>query len=140
MMTAVTHRIINVIPAIRYRDAATAIEWLCRAFGFAEHMVVPGGAGMIAHAQLTYENGMIMLGSARDDDYGRLIAPIEKGQSATMGIHVVVKDADAHYARAAAAGAEILAEPSDPEYGGRFYSCRDLEGNVWSFGSYDPMA
>jgi uncharacterized glyoxalase superfamily protein PhnB len=57
-----------------------------------------------------------------------------------MGIHVVVKDVDAHYAQAVAAGAEILAEPSDPEYGGRFYSCRDLEGNVWSFGSYDPMA
>lgn len=131
---------INVIPAIRYRDAPSAIEWLCRAFGFSEQLVVPGGAGTIAHAQLIYENGMIMLGSARDDDFGRLIAPIEKGKSATMGIHVVVKDVDAHYARAVAAGAEILAEPSDPEYGGRFYSCRDLEGNVWTFGSYDPMA
>jgi uncharacterized glyoxalase superfamily protein PhnB len=127
-----------VIPAIRYRDAPAAIEWLCRAFGFAEHLVVPGGAGTIAHAQLTYQNGMIMLGSARDDEFGRLIAPIEKGQPATAGIHVVVQDVDAHHAQAAGAG--ILTPPEDQEYGGRLYACRDLEGNVWTFGSYDPMA
>jgi uncharacterized glyoxalase superfamily protein PhnB len=139
-MTAVKQPTINVIPAIRYRDAPAAVEWLCRAFGFVEHLVVPGPPGTIMHAQLIYGNGMIMLGSARDDEYGRLIAPIQKGQAATMGIHVVVEDVDGHYARAAAAGAEILAEPSDPEYGGRLYSCRDLEGNVWSFGSYDPLA
>jgi uncharacterized glyoxalase superfamily protein PhnB len=131
---------INVIPALRYRDAEAAIEWLCTAFGFTEHLVVPAGAGTIAHAQLTYENGMIMLGSARDDEFGKLVAPIVKGQPATVGIHVVVKDVDAHYAHAEKCGAEILAPPEDPEYGGRFYSCRDLEGNVWSFGSYDPMA
>lgn len=133
-------RTINVIPAIRYRDAPAAIEWLCRAFGFAEHLVVPGGAGNIAHAQLTYQNGMIMLGSARDDEFGRLIAPIEKGQPATAGIHVVVQDVDAHHDQAAAAGAGILTPPEDQEYGGRLYACRDLEGNVWTFGSYDPMA
>lgn len=131
---------INVIPALRYRDAPAAIEWLCQAFGFAEQLVVSGGAGTIDHAQLTYQNGMIMLGSARDDAFGRLVAPIEKGQPATVGIHVVVEDVDAHHAKAAAAGAEILVPPEDQDYGGRFYSCRDLEGNVWSFGSYDPMA
>jgi uncharacterized glyoxalase superfamily protein PhnB len=131
---------IHVIPGLRYRDAAAAIEWLCRAFGFTEHLVVPSEAGKIAHAQLTFGNGMIMLGSARDDDWGRLVAPIEKGKPATVGIHVVVTDVDAHHAQAAASGAEILTPPQDPEYGGRFYACRDLEGNVWSFGSYDPMA
>ncbi|MDA0205626.1 MAG: VOC family protein [Acidobacteria bacterium] len=131
---------INVIPALRYRDAETAIEWLCEAFGFTEHLVVPGGAGMIAHAQLTYKNGMIMLGSARDDDFGRLVAPIEKGKPATVGIHLVVKDVDAHHAQALKSGAEIVTPPEDQDYGGRFYSCRDLEGNVWSFGTYDPMA
>lgn len=134
------HRTMNVIPTLRYRDAAAAVEWLCAAFGFQAHLVVPGGAGTIAHAQLTYANGMIMLGSARDDEFGRLVAPIEKGKPATVGIHVVVKDVDAHHARAAAAEAEILSEPEDQDYGGRFYACRDLEGNVWSFGSYDPMA
>ncbi len=131
---------INVIPTLRYRDASTAIEWLCRAFGFTEHLVVPGGAGTIAHAQLTYANGMIMLGSVREDEFGRLVAPIEEGKPATVGIHVVVKDVDAHHEQAAGAGAEILTPPEDQDYGGRFYACRDLEGNVWSFGSYDPMA
>lgn len=111
-----------------------------RGFSFVEHLVVSGAPGIIEHAQLKYENGMIMLGSARDDEFGKLVAPHEAGRPATMAIHVVVKDLDSHYERAARAGAEILSKPSDPEYGGRFYSCRDLEGNVWSFGSYDPMA
>lgn len=135
-----TPKTINVIPAIRYRDAPAAIEWLCRAFGFAEHLIVPGGAGTIAHAQLTYQNGMLMLGSIREDEFGGLIAPIEKGRPATVGIHVVVADVDAHHAQAAAAGAQIITPPENQEYGGRLYACRDLEGNVWTFGSYDPMA
>jgi len=102
---------INVIPALRYRDAPAAIEWLCRAFGFVEHLVVPGGAGKIAHAQLTYQNGMIMLGSAREDEFGQLVAPIDKGKPATVVIHVVVQDVDAHHAQAAAAWAEIITPP-----------------------------
>jgi uncharacterized glyoxalase superfamily protein PhnB len=61
----------TVIPAMRYRDAATAIEWLCEAFGFEKRLVVPGENGGIAHAQLTFGSGMIMLGSARDDEYSR---------------------------------------------------------------------
>ncbi len=61
----------TVIPGLRYADAATAIESLCRAFGFERHLVVPSEDGTIAHAQLTFGNGMIMLGSARDDDYGQ---------------------------------------------------------------------
>ena len=52
---------------------------------------------------------------------------------------MVVDDVDAHCARARGAGAEILVEPFDPEYGGRMYTCRDPEGHVWSFGSYDPL-
>jgi hypothetical protein len=62
----------NIIPTMRYRDAVTAIDWLCRAFGFEKHLVVPGEKGVIEHAQLTLGDGMIMLGSARDDEFGRL--------------------------------------------------------------------
>ena len=131
---------INIIPTLRYRDAAAAIDWLCDAFGFTKQLVVPADGGMIAHAQLRYENGMIMLGSARDDEFDRLVSPVEKGQPATMGIHVVVRDVDEHHARAAASGAEVVTAPVDQDFGGRFYACRDLEGNVWSFGTYDPMA
>ena len=57
----------TIIPALRHVDAASAIEWLCRAFGFEENLVVPGDNGSIAHAQLTFGNGMIMLGSVRAD-------------------------------------------------------------------------
>lgn len=65
----------NVIPTMRYRDAPAAIEWLCRAFGFEKHLVVSGEDGIIAHAQLAFGNGMIMLGSATDSEFGRLIKP-----------------------------------------------------------------
>ena len=57
----------TVIPCLRYRDAAAALEWLCRAFGFEKQLVVPNKDGTIAHAQLSFGNGMIMLGSFSDD-------------------------------------------------------------------------
>jgi uncharacterized glyoxalase superfamily protein PhnB len=56
----------TVIPCLRYRDAPAAIEWLCRAFGFEKHLVVPGESGTIAHAELSFGNGMIMLGSVKN--------------------------------------------------------------------------
>ena len=59
----------NIIPSLRYEDAAAAIEWLCSAFEFEQHLVVPGEDGSIVHAQLVFGNGMIMLGSAHDDDF-----------------------------------------------------------------------
>ncbi|MEA2626422.1 MAG: hypothetical protein QOD06_2467 [Candidatus Binatota bacterium] len=133
--------IATVIPAMRYRDAASAIEWLCRAFGFEQHLVVPGDDATIVHAQLTFGNGMIMLGSARDDEFGRLVQPPrEPGWVGTQSPYVVVEDADAQYARAVQAGAEIVVEIKDEDYGGRGFSCRDPEGHVWNFGTYDPWA
>jgi uncharacterized glyoxalase superfamily protein PhnB len=130
----------NVIPGLRYRDAPAAIEFLCRAFGFETHLVVPGEGNVIEHAQLSFGNGMIMLGAARDDAYGRLVRPPRDRGGASQGIYVVVGDADEHYARAVAAGAKIVEELEDKDYGGRGYGCLDPEGNVWSFGTYDPWA
>jgi uncharacterized glyoxalase superfamily protein PhnB len=129
----------TVIPAMRYRDANAAIDWLCKAFGFEKHLVVPGENGTVAHAQLTFGNGMIMLGSAREDEFGRWVKPPrETGGIGTQSAYVIVEDADAHYARAKAAGAEIVMEVEDQDYGGRLYSCLDPEGHLWSFGTYDP--
>ena len=131
----------SIIPTLRYRDAAAAIEWLCRAFGFEKHLVVPGDAGTIAHAQLVYRNGMIMLGSARDDDFGKLQkTPAQVGGIGTQSPYVIVPDADAHHARAVAAGAEVVYALKDEDYGGRGYSCRDPEGHLWNFGTYDPWS
>jgi uncharacterized glyoxalase superfamily protein PhnB len=130
---------VNVIPTLRYRDAPGALDWLCRAFGFERHLVVPGEAGTIAHAQLTFGNGMIMLGSARDDDFGRLQKPpAEAGGVGTQSAYVIVADADIHYRRAVDAGAVVVRDIQDEDYGGRGYSCHDPEGHLWSFGTYDP--
>ena len=87
----------TVIPTIRYQDAAAAIEWLCKAFGFEKHLVVPGDNGTIAHAELTFGNGMIMLGSAHDDEFGKLVKPPrDVGGVGTQSPYVIVADADVH--------------------------------------------
>ena len=131
----------TIIPCLRYRDAPKAIEWLCRTFGFEKQLVVPNADGTIAHAQLSFGNGMIMLGSVLEveTEFGRLIKqPDEIGGFETQSAYVVVSDADAIYARAKAAGAEIVIEIKDEDYGGRDFSCRDLEGHLWNIGTYDP--
>ena len=131
----------NIIPGLRYHDAPAAIEWLCEAFGFEKHLVVPAGEGLIAHAQLTFGNGMIMLGSAVDKEFDHLVKPPrELGGGCSQSSYVIVEDVDAHHARAVAAGAEVVMAPHDEDHGGRGYGCRDLEGNVWYFGSYDPWS
>lgn len=129
----------TIIPGMRYRDAPAAIEWLCQAFGFEKHLVIPGENGTIVHAQLSFGNGMIMLGSGMDNEFARLLThPDEIDRVETQTPYLIVEDADAHYAQAKAAGAEILVEIKTEHYGGRGYTCRDPEGHIWSFGTYDP--
>jgi uncharacterized glyoxalase superfamily protein PhnB len=129
----------TVIPCLRYRDASTAIEWLCQAFGFEKQLVVPGKDGTIAHAQLSFGNGMIMLGSVLDNEFGRLMKqPHEIGGAETQSAYMSVSDADAVYVRAKDAGAEIVLEIKNEDYGGRGFTCRDIEGHLWNFGTYDP--
>lgn len=131
----------KIIPTLRYHDAAAAIEWLGKAFGFEKHLVVPGEDGSIAHAQLRLGDDMIMLGSARDDEFGRLQKPPrDVGGVGTQSPYIIVADVDAHHARAAAAGAKVVIPPEDRDYGGRGYGCLDPEGHLWNFGSYDPWA
>jgi len=131
----------TVIPCLRYRDAPAAIKWLCSTFGFEEQLVVPNADGTIAHAQLSFGNGMIMLGSVVESEYGRLIKqPDEIGGAETQSAYVIVSDADAIYQRAKAAGAEIVLDIKDEDYGGRGFTCRDLEGRLWTFGTYDPWS
>lgn len=131
----------TVISCLRYRDAPAAIEWLCSTFGFEKHLVVPNTDGTIAHAQLSFGNGMVMLGSVQKDEteFGRLTKqPDEIGGGQTQSSYLVVNDADAIYASAKAAGAKIAIEIKDEDYGGRGFSCLDLEGHLWNFGTYDP--
>lgn len=129
----------TIIPTLHYRDAVRAIDWLCEAFGFERHAVYPDDRGGIAHAQLSFGNGMIMLSSINDGEWGRrMIQPDEINGRETQFACVIVADPDAHYQRALDADATIVDALKDNEYGGRGYSCRDPEGHLWWFGSYDP--
>ncbi|HET9200263.1 MAG TPA: VOC family protein [Dehalococcoidia bacterium] len=125
----------SIYPALRYRDANAAVEWLERAFGFERLMVVPGEGGGVGHAELQLGNGVVMLGSfvgeRASDGYGEI-------GTAPMTIYIVVDDPDGHYKRAKSAGAEIIRELENMDYGSREYSARDLEGYIWSFGTYVP--
>jgi uncharacterized glyoxalase superfamily protein PhnB len=134
----------TLIPSLRYRDALAAIDWLVQAFGFEKNAVYTTPEDEVAHAQLTYGGGMIMIGSVpRNSDYIRthpsfFVQPDEIDLRETRGIYIVVPDADAVYERAKAAGAKIETEIRDMEYGGRAFTCRDPESHLWDIGTYDP--
>ena len=113
----------NFYPFTRYADANGAIEWLSRAFGFNEHVVYRGDDAKVHHAEMHLGPGIFMFG---------------EGDPAEHGVYVAVDDVDSHYARAKAAGAEIVREIEDTPYESREYTARDPEGHVWSFGSYRP--
>ncbi len=112
----------SVFPFFGYDDASAAIDWLERTFGF-ERGDVHMNNGKVAHAELWFGPGAVMVGSGG-------------GSVGDDGVYVVVEDIDAHYARAKAAGAEIVRELHDTDYGSRDYMARDPEGRLWGFGTY----
>jgi len=115
----------NVFSGMQYADALAAIDFLERAFGFTRHAVYPGDGGRaVAHAE------------PRTDS--RAYRSPKDAGGVTHGIYIVVKDIDAHHARAKAAGAEVIHPLEDTDYGSRNYTVRDPEGFLWSFGTYDP--
>ena len=122
-----------------YNDAAVAIDWLARAFGFTVREKVENDEGRIVHSQLVLDGGLIMVGQVGlppDRTYPR--SPLAVGGANTQGLAVYVDDADAHCARARAAGAVITVEPATQDYGegywvDRSYEARDLEGHHWWF-------
>jgi uncharacterized glyoxalase superfamily protein PhnB len=129
----------TIIPSLRYRDPHAAIAWLCEAFGFEKHVVYESDSGGVDHAQLIYGAGMIMLGEMRDPDVARhIVHPSDVGDRETQSPYVLVVNCKSHYQQAKAAGATIVDDYAEKDYGGAGYSCRDLEGHLWSFGSYDP--
>ncbi|HEY4009858.1 MAG TPA: VOC family protein [Acidobacteriaceae bacterium] len=135
-----------IIPSLRYHDAHAAIEWLVRVFGFTKQAVYDGPNNTVMHAQLTRGGGMVMLGSVMDSDHvyaRRWIDVKETGGRETVGLCIIANSDDdcvAIYERAKAEGAEIVQELNSPEYGGKAFSCCDLEGHIWWVGSYNPWA
>ncbi|WP_072397452.1 VOC family protein [Hyphomicrobium sp. CS1GBMeth3] len=132
----------RLISCLGYKDADAALEWLVRAFGFEARAVYRNEAGKVVHAELTFVNGMIMLGPDGGGEFGKMVMtlPERAGGRCTQSIYVIVDNVDSHFARASAAGAETVIAPRGESYGGCSYSVRDPEGHTWSFGSYDPWA
>lgn len=127
----------EICPSLSYDDAQAAIEWLCRAFGFRKRLVVPGPDGSVRHSELSLGSGVIMVSSARPAE-GR-VSPLHlKGLHQTLSVRI--EEPDAHLARARAAGAVILQDLKDEDYGSRGYMAADPEGNQWYFGTYRPGA
>jgi uncharacterized glyoxalase superfamily protein PhnB len=133
----------NIFPELIYSDAPAALEWLAQAFGFTQGELIPGPAGTIAHAEMHFGAGTIMLKSpVPQSEFG--MSPGEFGMSPralggiNQSLYVAVEDPDAHFERAKSSGAEILIEPMDTDFGARIYVTRDVEGHLWSFGNYRP--
>ena len=126
----------NCIAFMTYGDPAAAIDWLERALGFERSSVHEDPQGRIAHAELRFGDGMVMLGPSGPNDFGLKTAR-ELG-AASQGVYLVVDDIDACFARVTAAGAAILRPLADSDYGSREFMARDSEGNLWSVGTYEP--
>jgi uncharacterized glyoxalase superfamily protein PhnB len=119
-------------PILKYDDAQAAIEFLENTFGFERLQVHEGENGGVAHAELKFHDEVVMLGSVSEGDQR-----FSQGAGRTS-VYVVIDDPDSLYARARDAGAEIVMEPTDQDYGSRDFAARDPEGNLWSFGTYRP--
>lgn len=132
----------TVIPGLRYRNALSMIDWLCRALGFEKNAVYVGANDQVMHAQLTFGNGMIMIGSVEKESPGSALVtqPDEVSGKETQSPYLVTADCDAVYQRAKDAGAEIVMELEEKSYGGKGFTCKDPEGHIWHVGNYDPWA
>jgi len=119
----------DVYPVLTFRDVGTALDWLWRAFGLRSR-IENGRGAEINHAVLTYRDGVVLVESERPAD-------LHGTHTGRGWIYVAVDDVDSHYARAKAARVNVLNEPHDAE-GLRGYSARDLEGNLWTFGTARP--
>jgi len=127
----------DVYPSLTYADAPAAIAFLCQAFGFCERLRVPGPDGSVMHSELTLGTGVVMVSSPRSEQ--QRVAPTS-GAGASSTLSVFVSDPEAHYAQAQAAGAEIMLELTQEEYGAKGYMARDPGGHVWYFADYRPGA
>ena len=123
----------QVWPAFRAADPRALIRFLVEAFGF-EEVVVYGEGDHVDHAELAWPlGGGVMFGSAPAEASDEDAWPLRPG---TFGAYTVTDDPDALYARATAAGAKIIRELNDTDYGSREFTAADPEGNRWSFGTY----
>lgn len=120
----------SIHPTLRYTDAKAAIAFLTDAFGLVQQHIATAEDGSIAHAELSWEDGVVMLGTRSD--------PPDAFDTGRAVLYLPVDEVDGHHDRASAAGAEITMALTDQPYGSREYAARDPEGNLWCFGTYRP--
>src|SRR5262245_59846571 len=129
-----------IVPVMPYRNPLAMVDWLCGAYGFQKRGIAKGKNIEFEHAELAFGDSMYMVVAAQNPTFDRLLVhPDQVGGVETHACYLVVPDIDAHYARAAASGAEIIYGIRAKESGGRGYASRDPEGHVWLFGTYDPF-
>jgi uncharacterized glyoxalase superfamily protein PhnB len=128
----------NVFPALRYRDTEAALGFLTKAFGCTERSVSRAADGSIKHAEVGLGAGIVMFGPVVEAGFlgGGAPDPL----ASTVSVYVTIADVEAHYEQAKTHGATIVQELRRMDYGSTEYSARDLDGNLWSFGTYDPYA
>lgn len=128
----------RISSALYYEDANAAIDWLCRAFGFELRLKVEGDAGTVAHSELTFGEGIVMVSSTKPDKFPYMTPPSKVNGANTQNMMVYVDDAEAHCKRAREAGATIVTEIAVHDYGEDYwsdkgYECRDVGGHHWWF-------
>lgn len=129
--------------SVFYDDPRAAIDWLCKAFGFEKRMVVEGDDGSIVHSEITFGEGLVMVGTAggngKKEEWAALSSsPKSIGGKMTATLCFFVDDCDAHHAVAVANGAKVVREPTTTDYGDdywtdRSYGAMDPEGHLWWF-------
>jgi uncharacterized glyoxalase superfamily protein PhnB len=130
----------RISTALYYENAAEAIDWLCRAFGFEVRLKVEGEGGRIEHSELLYGDGLVMVGEAHAklDKFPYRRSPSQVQGINTQNLMMYVDDVEAHYKKAREQGAKIHAEPKTTDYGEEYwtdkgYECEDPGGHHWWF-------
>ena len=118
-------------PCLTYDDAKMALAWLNEAFGFEVVEAYENGEGDIEHAEMSFGTGIVMLGSVKNRDLN---------ETPGLGLtYVACDEPDALLERAKAAGATVIRDMVDTDYGSRDFIVADPEGNQWSFGTFRPI-
>jgi uncharacterized glyoxalase superfamily protein PhnB len=127
------------VPILRYEDARKAIDWLRNVFGFKVFLEVPGKSGAIEHARLTLGDNMIMVASlGRDGDFENSFLSPSKIGGVTQCTSLYVEDPEIIYKMAVENGAQIIDEIEDFQFGGKTFSCKDIESHIWVITSHNP--
>jgi len=122
----------SITPALFYRDARAAIDFLQKAFGFEMELLIEDEHGGLQHSQMRFDDGIIMVGTEWSPKH-QSPASLDGRNTQTTHVQLRGQTADEHCAIARAAGADIFMEPADQFYGDRTYQARDPEGHIWSF-------